>query len=170
MIRLLGVTHLRLRRISARACSSGMPVSPEAFASSSSSSRISSYSSMLRMTATFSPRSFTTSWRSLLMQVFEFGIAATSKALPAGTLLIRDQSRSSSWQRCERQQAEKRRENKADDQPRPEAPLFLAGDIGGEKAGRQPHRNEKFHFVSPCRFSLACSLLRGRKEDNRKYS
>ena len=66
------VAHLRFLRISARACSSGMPVSPEAFASSyarissrsSSSSRIFSYSSMLRTTATFSPRSFTTNWRS----------------------------------------------------------------------------------------------------------
>src|SRR6266446_424895 len=66
------VTHLRLRRISAKACSSGMPVSPEALASSyarmssksSSSSRIFSYSSMPMTTATFSLRSFTTSWRS----------------------------------------------------------------------------------------------------------
>ena len=57
------VAHLRLRRISAKACSSGMPVSPDAFASSyarmssksSSSSRIFSYSSMLMTTAIFSP-------------------------------------------------------------------------------------------------------------------
>src|SRR5260370_30645246 len=69
------VTHLRLRRISAKDCSSGMPVSPEVLASSyarmssksSSSSRIFSYSSMPMTTATFSLRSFTTSWRSFAM-------------------------------------------------------------------------------------------------------
>ncbi len=66
------VLHLRFRRFSAKACSRGIGVSPKAFASlqarissrSSSSSRIFSYSSMLRTTATFSPRSFTTNWRS----------------------------------------------------------------------------------------------------------
>ena len=67
------VPHLRFRRFSAKACSRGIGVSPRAFASSharissrsSSSSRIFSYSSMLMTTATFSPRSFTTNWRSL---------------------------------------------------------------------------------------------------------
>jgi len=67
------VPHLRFRRFSSRACSKGMGVSPEALASSharmssrsSSSSRIFSYSSMLMTTATRSPRSFTTNWRSL---------------------------------------------------------------------------------------------------------
>jgi hypothetical protein len=71
------VSHLRFRRFSARACSKGIGVSPRARASShartssrsSSSSRIFSYSSMLIMTATFSPRSFTTNWRSFPMEI-----------------------------------------------------------------------------------------------------
>ncbi len=66
------VDHLRFRSMRAIASSKGTGVSPEAFASSysrmasrsSSSSRIFSYSSMLMTTATFSPRSFTTNWRS----------------------------------------------------------------------------------------------------------
>ena len=57
------VLHLRLRRFSSRACPKGIGVSPWAFASSharmssrsSSSSRIFSYSSMLKTTAIFSP-------------------------------------------------------------------------------------------------------------------
>src|SRR6266850_1020714 len=61
------------RSILSTASSNGTGVSPEAMASSyarissrsSSSSRIFSYSSILRTTATFSPRSFTTNWRSL---------------------------------------------------------------------------------------------------------
>src|SRR5271154_2806330 len=60
-----GIAHLRLRRISSRACSSGIATSPEAFASwysriaskSSSSSRISSYSLMSRTTAMGDPLS-----------------------------------------------------------------------------------------------------------------
>ena len=64
------VAHLRLRRISARASSKGIGTSPEAFLSSharrssksSSASRVFSYSSTLIITATFSPRSFTTNW------------------------------------------------------------------------------------------------------------
>ncbi len=71
-----GVVHFRFRSIRAMASSRGTGVSPEALASSysrmasrsSSSSRIFSYSSMLRTTATFSPRSFTTNWRSLPMR------------------------------------------------------------------------------------------------------
>src|SRR5260370_11799654 len=60
-----------------KACCSGIGVSPEAFASlqarissrSSNSSRIFSYSSILMTTATFSPRSLTTNWRSFPMQI-----------------------------------------------------------------------------------------------------
>src|SRR5260370_3635495 len=63
--------------ISDKACSNGIGVSPEAFASlqarissrSSNSSRIFSYSSILMTTATFSPRSLTTNWRSFPMQI-----------------------------------------------------------------------------------------------------
>ena len=65
-----GIVHLRLRRFSARACSRGMAVSPEAFASSiarmssrsSSSSRSFSYSSTLMTTAILSPFSFVRNW------------------------------------------------------------------------------------------------------------
>src|SRR6266581_86954 len=71
------VLHLRFRRFSAKACSRGIGVSPKAFASlqarissrSSNSSRIFSYSSILMTTATFSPRSLTTNWRSFPMQI-----------------------------------------------------------------------------------------------------
>src|SRR6266851_5192660 len=71
------VNHFRLRSIRAIASSKGTGVSPEALASSysriasmsSSSSRIFSYSSMLMTTATFSPRSFTTNWRSFPMEI-----------------------------------------------------------------------------------------------------
>src|SRR5437016_3177723 len=71
------VLHLRFRRFSAKACSRGIGVSPNAFASlqarissrSSRSSRIFLYSSMLMTTATFSPRSFTTNWRSFPMGI-----------------------------------------------------------------------------------------------------
>src|SRR5713101_7220485 len=79
------VLHLRFRRFSANACSRGIGVSPKAFASlqarissrSSNSSRIFSYSSMLMTTATLSPRSFTTNWRS-------FPIASSLSAVYSG--------------------------------------------------------------------------------------
>ena len=82
------VSHLRFRRFSARACSRGIGVSPRARASSharmssrsSSSSRIFSYSSMLMTTATFSPRSFTTNWRSFpIWQLTERSLLPTVK-------------------------------------------------------------------------------------------
>jgi len=64
------VSHLRFRRFSARACSNGIGVSPEARASSharmssrsSWSSRSFSYSSTLMTTAIFSPFSLVRNW------------------------------------------------------------------------------------------------------------
>ena len=82
------VTHLPFlsRSILSTASSNGTGVSPEAIASSyarrssrsSSSWRIFSYSSMLMTTATLSPRSFTTNWRSLPM-----GVSLRGSLLPS---------------------------------------------------------------------------------------
>src|SRR6266436_3492215 len=94
------VLHLRFRRFSAKACSRGIGVSPKAFASlqarissrSSNSSRIFSYSSMLMTTATFSPRSFTTNWRSLLIGSPLSAVYSGSERRTIGTILSRSEN------------------------------------------------------------------------------
>jgi len=97
------VDHFRFRSIRAIASSKGTAVSPEAFASSysrmasrsSSSSRIFSYSSMLMTTATFSPRSFTTNWRSLPIGGSLNAVYSGSERRTIGTIPSRSQTENS---------------------------------------------------------------------------